>query len=334
MLILVLVNNFNDLYPASLAIFLDMKQAYVILCFSILHLCMLRAQDSLHTIVAKDGDGIMSILRDEGMDIHKYYPEFLSLNKENIVDGSLLKSGQTYVLPYAPDSFKNRGRRIQLSWGKETALFIDKLHTLQRKDSSLQNAVYYLMTDYFTDPNIKITDTITLREKGITLTMAKELLQHGAKVYVIEQDFDEDRSLKDYIEVINKKYLIHSGSYQRLLILQINKEVINNDVAISISHYGNSVNGQKLARNIARILNSPNVSQRFHIEYPEVFSERSKFYLAKNTLPAMTCIEIGEKKGTKNEKKPGSWDEKKLAGLIANGILMDYTETRFTENED
>ena len=77
-------------------------------------------QEPLQTIVAKNGDGIFSILRNEGIEIEKYYGEFLELNQDKLKNGSRLVIGETYRIPNAPDSFKNRGVKIQM--GKSRSL--------------------------------------------------------------------------------------------------------------------------------------------------------------------------------------------------------------------
>ena len=103
-------------------------------------------QDSLQTVVAKNGDGIFSMLRNEGIDIVKYYAKFVELNAAKIENGSHLAIGVEYQIPNAPDSFKNMGRNVQWPDGVETAIFEGKLASLKKRDSSLKNTVYYLVS--------------------------------------------------------------------------------------------------------------------------------------------------------------------------------------------
>ena len=56
------------------------------------------SQDSLQAVVAKNGDGIFSMLRNEGIDIVKYYSQFLDLNQDKIKNGSHLIIGEEYII--------------------------------------------------------------------------------------------------------------------------------------------------------------------------------------------------------------------------------------------
>jgi len=61
----------------------------------------LYAQDSLRTVIAKQGDGIYSILRNNGLDPTKYYHKFIEINKENLKGGTNLLKGKGYLIPVA-----------------------------------------------------------------------------------------------------------------------------------------------------------------------------------------------------------------------------------------
>ncbi|NNK76128.1 MAG: hypothetical protein HKP42_08690, partial [Maribacter sp.] len=115
--------------------------------FTILSLNTVIAQDSLQTVIAKNGDGIFSILRNEGIDVVKYYAEFLDLNENKIIKGSQLTVGEVYLIPDAPDSFKRRGIRIEMPDAKEIPIFKEELASLKIKDSTLNNTVFYVLTN-------------------------------------------------------------------------------------------------------------------------------------------------------------------------------------------
>lgn len=60
----------------------------------------LNAQDSLRTVIAKQGDGIYSILRNNGLDPTKYYHEFIEINKDNLKGDTNLLKGKSYLIPF------------------------------------------------------------------------------------------------------------------------------------------------------------------------------------------------------------------------------------------
>jgi len=163
------------------------------------------AQDSVKTIVAQDGDGIINVLRGHGMNVTKYYERFLELNEGNIRKGSELHLGRTYYLPDAPDSFEQMGRKIELTDKINTAIFSEELYSIRKKDNSLENTVYYMILDEHNSSNLnRVSIEIAKR-------MAKELLTHGAKVFIIENVLDKNADLGEYSTTINKLFLRNNG---------------------------------------------------------------------------------------------------------------------------
>ena len=59
----------------------------VILCFGLLGLLAPRGytQDSLSTVVAQRGDGILSLLRKQGFNPYEVYDDFIALNMDNAI---------------------------------------------------------------------------------------------------------------------------------------------------------------------------------------------------------------------------------------------------------
>ncbi|GAB5525090.1 MAG: N-acetylmuramoyl-L-alanine amidase [Roseivirga sp.] len=57
------------------------------------------AQTATKTVTAKRGDGILVLLRRNGLDPSKYYKEFIKLNKKNISKKNGLYIGRKYILP-------------------------------------------------------------------------------------------------------------------------------------------------------------------------------------------------------------------------------------------
>ncbi len=66
-----------------------LSKNFLLIAFTFLSLNNVLAQDSLQTVVAKNGDGIFSMLRNEGINIVKYYAEFIELNQDNIKNGAI-----------------------------------------------------------------------------------------------------------------------------------------------------------------------------------------------------------------------------------------------------
>ena len=94
---------------------------------------LLLAQNNPNMVVAKQGDGIFSILRKQGLDPVKHYEEFLKLNEGKIKDGSFLQVGVEYQIPQATDSFKKTGVTISTTNGIEEPIFDRELGKMSLK---------------------------------------------------------------------------------------------------------------------------------------------------------------------------------------------------------
>ncbi|CAN0601208.1 unnamed protein product, partial [Ectocarpus sp. 12 AP-2014] len=185
-------------------------------------------QVALDTVVAQKGDGIFSILRKSGIHPVNYYVDFLELNKDAIKGASELVVGRKYILPYAPDSFKNMGTLIHVDENEEMPLFDTELAGMKQRDSTLKNTVYHLLHP---TTGLKGVQNNSLDE--FILNLSKDLMERGARVYVLEKNSmifsvdttanEVERAIAAFGEltsIVNKKYLKHNGSYQRVLMIR------------------------------------------------------------------------------------------------------------------
>lgn len=305
-----------------------LNKTTLLLC-AILFNYVLHAQDSKRTIVAKKGDGILNVLRSNGMNITKYYERFLELNKGNIRNGSELHFGRTYYLPNAPDSFENMGRKIELLSKIDTPIFSDELASIRKKDDSLENTVYYMVLD---ESKSGIASKVYSKNYEAAKNMAKELISHGAKVYIIENAIDGSNNLGEYTATINRLFLKNNGQYQRLLVMNLNNATLMNNAKITIAHHDNSKKGRKLASNIEEIFQKQNVLKKSSKEYTEIFTDRVNLYLAKNVLPVMTYIEIASNDSLEKNYRSDASAGNSYSDLIIEGIMQDYATVNFDEN--
>ena len=300
-----------------------LNKAFILLGMSFLLAQGSMAQDSLQTVIAKEGDGIFSMLRDQGIEISKYYGAFLELNGDKVKNGSELILGAKYKIPHAPDSFKNMGRKIQFPDEKENAIFNAELATLKRIDSTLKHTVYYLITDY--KGSKEVQDEIAKR-------MARKLLQRNAKVYLLDNVKNDSLNLMDLTSIINKKYLMHSGDYQRLLLISSNELSTRTKANVTVYHNGESEESKRMANNILMMFGKNAVKQKKLDAYAEEFTDFGIITFAKNMLPTVTLIEIGKKNDEKKKTLKVASNKNYIADLIANGILSDYSSLEFEDD--
>jgi len=315
-----------------------MKVKSILVFLSLFAFSILSSQVRMDTVIAINGDGIFSLLRKSGINPVKYYEGFYKLNEKDIRNGSELIVGKKYLLPEAPDSFKNMGVRIAVDENKEKAIFDKELPKFALKDSTLKNTVYYLMYSN----NLKGKD-ISESSNNFIIRLAKELLIRSAKVYILEDDSEENglkidgeyknfqkSELGKYTGIINKKYLMNSGNYQRLIVLQeFNKS--NKNYALTVQHHSPSKEGQMLAGSLQDIFRKNAVRRTTTKKGISSFEDETSIYLAKNVLPTVTTISLDSgKKALENgiEVKPG---RTYLAKMITNGILNDYSNNNFSD---
>jgi N-acetylmuramoyl-L-alanine amidase len=292
------------------------------------------SQVTLDTVVAQKGDGIFSILRKSGIHPVKYYEDFLDLNKDAIKGASELLVGRKYILPYAPDSFKNMGTYIQMDDAEEAPVFDVDLVKMKQKDSTLKNTVYYIIhSDTKAEDNsLKVLD-------GFTAKLSKDLMERGARVYVLQKSIttlgknneegNAENAIADLGEltsIVNKKYLKHNGSYQRFLMIRdIRKD--KKGISITMQHYDKSADGLRLAESFRDIFKK-NAIGRIKIDQGiSPFTDELSVYLAKNLLPSVTIMDInGEQDGISVRSEKFS-----LSELITKGIVQDHANLNFTD---
>lgn len=350
------------MYQTIAIVYLQRTVLNCVICLLVLG--KLSAQDSYRTIVAEKGDGIYSILRKQGVDPIKHYGDFIALNKENLRDSIHLYEGRPYIIPETTmgmvavvDTVQGTSPEIHLVNSAEYSIFGKKHAVVTPVSKRLEGTVYYLISGHGgPDPGAidQYQGKIITEDEyayDVTLRLAKELLSHGAKVYIIVRDPDDgirdervlkmDRDeviypneeipldqvmrLKQRVEVVNKLYREHSGKYQRLIVTHVDSRSKGQNIDVFFYHHEKSRNGKRLAESIHKTFQEKYKKYQPNRDYFGTFEDRSNLYLVKNTLPAMTFIEIGNIKNKKDQRRILDPDNRQaLAKWIGEGVLLDF----------
>jgi N-acetylmuramoyl-L-alanine amidase len=277
----------------------------------------------LDSVVAKPGDGIFSMLRQEGIPPIKYYVPFLELNKENIRNASELIVGKTYKLPHAPDSFKNRGRLILVDQGSNRPLFQEELATMQLKDSSLGNAVYYLLHTQEKEGMGAAEISKELKQ------LSAQLLSKGATVFVLENangpgywDTDNVAVLGDFTTCVNREYLKNRGKSQRAIVIR-DVQAQGKELYVTVGHHGPNSEGRQLSGILQDVFRRNAVVRTETPEAPYDLKDAVGTYLAKNLLPPLVVLTLNAAadKGVKGIRVKS--DSGKLAQMLEDGLWKD-----------
>tara|TARA_R110000868_G_scaffold125037_4_gene330417 strand:+ start:8323 stop:9261 length:939 start_codon:yes stop_codon:yes gene_type:complete len=283
------------------------------------------SQDSIQTFIAQKGDGIISVLRREGLDIKTFYQKFLDLNKDQISNGSLLKLGETYIIPNGENSYSNMGRIISLSENTENPIFDTRFKSLSKKDSTLKNTVYYLLFDKFNSDDLQLLKAPIGVRKDLAMGMAKELLEQGARVFLFEYDKQKNQNLGDYVAAINQRYLKYREKYQRLLVLDVDNGDFGKTIMVSVAHHENSEDGKRFANSIERIFKEKNIKLKPANEKGGFFVDKTNLYLANNVLPTMSYIKVEDINKKTTNKRIADSDKNKFVDVLTTGIQIDYS---------
>ncbi len=335
-------------------------------------------KDSLIQVVAVQGDGIYSLLRKQGIDPYAYRDQFIRLNLASLRDSIHLIAGQRYFVPnMTPDSIvaidtlanttelkdSIASKKVLVNpksvKGISYEIFGAEHATVEIKSDRLKNTVYYLISGHGgPDPGAVTTyvgKQIAEDEYAydVTLRLAKELLSHGAKVYVIIRDpndgIRDDRILDiDHDEVnypsepiplsqkerlrqrtntVNRLYAKHKGKYQRLIVTHVDSRSKGQNIDVFFYHHEKSENGKKLAESIHKTFQKKYKKYQPNREYNGTFEDRTGLYLVKKTHPPMTFIEIGNISNKKDQRRILDPDNRQaLAKWISEGALLDYED--------
>ena len=315
-------------------------------------------QDSIQKVEALEGDGIYSLLRRYDLNPAKHYQNFVELNSESLAENNQLYVGSIYQIPYPAVSEEKV--KVEVVEKAEYSIFGKNYSTVESAGTRLKNTVYYLISGHGgPDPGAidNFGGKIIAEDEyayDVTLRLARELLSHAAEVYIIIQDkndgirdariLDSDtdevvypneeiplnqvKRLKQRVKTVNGLYLKNKGKYQRLIVTHVDGRSKGTNIDVFFYHHHKSKNGKRLAENIHRTFEKKYKKFQPHRKYTGTFTDRSGLYLVKNTLPAMTYIEIGNIRNKKDQRRILDPDNRQaLAKWISEGILTDF-ETR------
>ena len=341
-----------------------MRSKTITYFFLLCAISLVTAQNSLVSVKAEKGDGIYSLLRKQGVDPYDHFDDFIVMNLDNLRDSVHLYEGRDYKIPSlkldsvpAVDTIQKKTPVIKKIGGKVYPIFGEGHETILSKSEKLKGAVYYLVSGHGgPDPGAMAVhgDTKIAEDEyayDITLRMAKELLSHGATVYIIIRDVNDgirdDRilkidhdevaypdktiplnqvaRLKQRVNIVNELHKKHRGQFQRLIVTHVDSRSKGQNIDVFFYHHEKSKNGKKLAESIHRTFQMKYKKYQPNRTYSGTFEDRTSLYLVKKTHPAMTFIEIGNIRNKKDQKRILNPDNRQaLAKWISEGVLLDF----------
>ncbi|WP_196885328.1 N-acetylmuramoyl-L-alanine amidase [Aureivirga sp. CE67] len=314
-------------------------------------------------VTARKGDGIYSLLRKHGLNPSKYYNAFIKLNKKSIGKKNQLFAGRKYKLPIDKSSKKTttkNTKKPKKTNKKKTIMtyeiFGKKHKDVELVDNKLEGAVYYLVSGHGgPDPGAidKINGKLISEDEyayDVTLRLARQLIQHGATVYLIVKDkndgirdktllsLDKDevvhpnlkiplhhgKRLKQRANAVNKLYKKNKPKYQRLIVLHVDSRSKNQNIDVFFYHYKGSKTGKSLATTLRNTFKKNYKKHQPKRSYEGTVSTRN-LYMVNNTYPSMVYIELGNIRNARDRKRIINPENREaMAKWIKEGILIDF----------
>lgn len=189
---------------------------HLILVYGLIGICFSAFPQTSHKeVTASQGDGIYSILRDNGLDPSQYFKTFIELNKDHLKPDQSLTIGKTYLLPviekdstHVQNTLPVTDSILQSEPEKPVdtpaldpksvyPIFGKGYENVPIESDALKGGVYYLISGHGgPDPGATVTYGNRLISEDeyaydVTLRLARKLIAHGAQVYLIVKDPDD-----------------------------------------------------------------------------------------------------------------------------------------------
>jgi len=345
--------------PMILRIFANMK-AYINTI--ILLLLLFASATSLigqEKVTPEKGEGISAFLRRHGLTGADAKKQFEEINRGKFSkDGGLLM-GQTYILPTPSDAANATTLRQSSSPSKartiKEPLFGKQLKNVTIKDHTLEGASFYLVSGHGgPDPGaVSKVGGVELHEDeyayDIILRLARNLMEHGAKVHIIIQDkkdgIRDDKYLKNSkretcmgrkiprnhtkrlqqrCEVINQLARKDTEKYKRAIFIHVDSRRVKEQIDVFLYHAPNSTLGRRLANNIRNTIEDKYGQHQPGRGFKGTVSDR-RLYVLRETTPVAAFLELGNIQNEKDRKRlviPNN--RQALANWICQGIIKDY----------
>ena len=341
-------------------------------------------------VVAKNGDGITKILIRNGFDPERYTAEFIELNKKKIGKNNTLFIGMKYKLPEvigdstnvvletsAVDSAaKNQLSTYEVeSLAKESSVATSKINTpktidynlfgpkyksIEIKSDELKGAIFYLKSGHGgPDPGAmgKYEGHTVCEDEyayDVTLRIAKNLVEKGAKVYMITIDkndgirdesyltpdhdevcypnktipLNQTKRLQQRVETINQLYKQNGNSYQRFISIHVDSRSKSENIDIFFYYDIRSKTGKKAATTLQRTFRDKYKEVQPTRGYQGTVSARN-LYVLKNSLPVGIYIELANMNHQRDIKRLIIPDNRQaVANWLTLGLIKDFKNSR------
>ncbi|TCO07075.1 N-acetylmuramoyl-L-alanine amidase family protein [Natronoflexus pectinivorans] len=292
------------------------------------------------------GEGIWSFLRRHQLSPAEYFDEFIQLNEGKFTDEGGLLAHHAY---YVPTKITNW---IEPLFGKSH-------QNLTLIDETLKGAVFFLVSGHGgPDPGAigRYGEHLLYEDEyayDITLRLAKNLMQSGAKVHVIVQDpyngirneailmpdqnetvmgkpipLDQIERLKQRATAINQLWEKETASYQRVIEIHLDSRGNNQQLDVFFYHHPQSKTGREMAETLRRTFESNYRKHQPNRGFSGTVSPRN-LYMLRYTQPVAVFVELGNIRNFRDQQRfILESNRQALANWLTAGIIEDFQNSK------
>ncbi len=328
---------------------------FILLLACLWHYPELRAQETPHTAVAAKGDGILSLLRRNGLSPSDL-EAFVALNAGKLGPDNTLYEGRKYLLPGEGSAKNAKTGAVSRSY----PIFGHDYQEVTLRSDRLKGAVYYLVSGHGgPDPGaVGKYQGHTLCEDeyayDVTLRLARNLIENGATVYLVIRDPDDgirdreilpaDRDevchprlaiplnqvarLKQRTHAVNRLYNGSRSSFRRMVAIHVDARSRGENIDVFFYHDKRSRKGEKAATLLKEIFEEKYKKHQPNRGYRGTVSARD-LYVVTHSKPVAVYIELGNINHRRDQQRivnPGN--RQALANWLTEGLIRDFRSNR------
>lgn len=348
------------MYPFINPIYSNPKVIKIAVSVILIFLCFQLSAQEYQKIKAKEGDGVFSVLKQNGYSPSEYRIKFIELNKSRLGKNNTLITGRVYRLPLKNEktpAVKNTPVIAEkIPEKKVYEIFGEKYREITLKNKELAGAVFYLMSGHG-GPDPGAIGSLYGHELcedeyayDVTLRLARNLIECGATIYMIiidrndgirdEQYLTPDKDevcyptcsiplnqvsrLHQSTKAVNDLYALNKGKFQRLVVLHVDSRSLKENIDVFFYHDKRSILGKKLANTLQQTFGQKYAMHQPSRGYSGSVSERN-LYVIKKSYPPSVFIEIGNINHFRDQQRIIIPDNRQaVSNWLRDGLIADY----------
>lgn len=306
-------------------------------------------------VKAREGQGIYSLLRENGLEGADNFDKFVELNKKNLGADQQLLKGKTYLLPLKAAAKTDSEEETGVF-----PIFGDTYEKVEFKDNQLKGAVFFIVAGHGgPDPGAmgKKDGHVLCEDEyayDISLRLARNLLEHNATVNILITDpndgirddeylkcdkdeycgekqvipLNQTKRLKQRTSEINRISNKYRGSYQRMIELHVDSRYAGQKIDIFFYHHPDSKPGLKFCNTLYNTIKAKYDKHQPARGYYGTVESRS-LYMLNNSKPVGTYIELGNINHELDQKRLVIVDNRQaVANWLTLGIIKDFENSK------